>query len=795
MLRNYITIAIRNLIRQFLYSFINILGLAIGMACSLIIILYVYGEWSYDRHYTNAERIYRIGVSFFNMGNFAKSPEALEDVLPKEFEGVEIFTSFQKSGGNKIFVKDQGFEEVTYYVDSVFFTVFDHEFAAGNGEQAIMNSSSAVLTESMARKLFKDPQPIGQTLEVGESKVPYTVTAIVQDTDLNSHLKAKIWLGRDPKMKYGEGWSSAAVYSYVLLREGVTVNDLRTALDQIVAKHVHPSMSNGPLEDYLKDENSVKFHIQPLRDIYLKSKFDFEVSPGGNETNMYIFAVIAAFILVLAAVNFINLSTARATRRSKEVGIRKALGTSRSKLVWQFLLESIFICILSMIIALGISELFVFGFFWITGQELTINLWSNGFGLFGVLIFAVIIGLLAGIYPALYLTSFQAAKVLKGNTQPRKTQQFRNALVIFQFAISITLIITSVVIVRQLDFMEDKDLGFDDTNVVTIENLYGLKPSTAIAFKNELLNIPGVTGASLHAGEPASKAILAFYTYQTKSMENALTINTYFGDEDYLDVMGYRLIAGRNFDADLASDTSSVIINEAAVRALDLDENPIGAIVNENQKIIGVVKDFHWESLRNEIGPTAIVLQSERSRNVSYSQLALKFNSPNPLAILKQAEAKWKELLPADPMTFHFLDENFGAVVEKEHVLGKAIGFFTILAILISCLGLFGLAAYTTEQRTKEIGIRKVLGASVSNIVLLLNKQFTLLVMIAIAIAIPVSYYAASEWLSEFAYRIDLSVWLFLGGSLIGLTISYLTVAFHSFRASKTNPAETLKWE
>jgi putative ABC transport system permease protein len=795
MLRNYFTIAVRNLTRQFLYSFINIIGLAIGMACSLIIFLYVYGEWSHDHHYPNGDRIYRIGVTFFNMGKFAKSPEALEEYLPKEFEGLEEFTSFQKHGANEIYIGDKEYKEVTYYIDSAFFHVFKHEFAEGTAEGAIQTPSSVVLTESMALKFFNDVHAVGRTLEVGKKKVPYVVSAIVRDPEHNSHLKAQIWLARESNTKYGSGWSSAAVYSYVLLRENVTMADLRGALDRIIEKHVHPSMSNLSLQEYLKDENSVKFYIQPLHDIYLKSNFDFEVSPGGNETNMYIFAVIATFILILAAVNFINLSTARATRRAKEVGIRKSLGTTRGKLVSQFLTESILICIFSMVIALGISELFVLGFFWVTGQQLSINLWSNPLSLLGVSLFAIFVGLLAGIYPALYLTAFQPAKVLKGNVQPLKTQNFRNGLVVFQFSISITLIITAAIIIRQLNFMDEKDLGFDEKNVITIDNLYNLKPTTAIALKNELLNVPGVTNASLHAGEPASKAILAFYTYKTSSMANALTINTYFGDENYLDVMGFTLLAGRNFNKELASDTASVIINEAAVKALDLVGDPIGAIVNDNQKIIGVVSDFHWESLRNPIAPTTILLQDERSRVMSFAQLALKFESSSASEILKQAEAKWKKIAPDQPMSYHFMDENFGALLEKERILGKAIGFFTVMAILISCLGLFGLAAYTTEQRTKEIGIRKVLGATIGNIVLLLNKQFTVLVFLSILIACPIAYYAASQWLSEFAYRIDLTVWIFLAGGAIGLVISYLTVAFHSIKASKTNPAETLKWE
>src|SRR5690349_2470460 len=378
MLKNYVTIALRNISRQFLYSFINIIGLAVGMACSLVIFLYVYGEWSHDKHIANGDRIYRIGVSFFNLGQFAKGPEALEEFLPKEFEGIEVYTSFNKNSNEQIRVNDQNFKETTYYVDSAFFKVFHYEFAEGNAATAISSPSSVVLTESMALKYFNDVHATGRILEIGKDKVPFTVTAVVKDPDHNSHLKAQVWLAKDKNLKWGSGWSSAAVYNYVLLRKGVTEADLRSALDRIIEKQVFPQMGGGlSLEQYVKNENSVKFFIQPMQDIYLKSKLSFEVSPGGNETNMYIFAVIAFFILILAAVNFINLSTARATRRAKEVGIRKSLGTSRGMLVSQFLLESILISVFSMLVALCLAELFVLGFFWVTGQELSVNLWSD----------------------------------------------------------------------------------------------------------------------------------------------------------------------------------------------------------------------------------------------------------------------------------------------------------------------------------------------------------------------------------------------------------------------------------
>jgi putative ABC transport system permease protein len=797
MLRNYFVIALRHLKRQLLYSTLNIVGLAVGMACSLVIFLFVYVEWSHDRHFENGDRIYRIGISFFNMGQFANGPELLGDFLPKEFEGIEAFTRFKNNGKQDIYVGDKLFNDLSYGVDSLFFKVFSYPFVEGD-PSALNRPHHVVITESIAKKYFGNESALGKTLEVGKEKTPYSVSGIVKDQNENAHLKASIWLSWEVDRTKNHYWTSAATYNYVLLHESTSIDNLKKALDEIIAKQVYPAswsaQNNIDLENYLKDENSVKFYIQPLRDIYLKSKLNLELSPGGNETNLYIFSIIAIFILTLAAVNFINLSTARATRRAKEVGIRKTLGTSRTKLIYQFLVESILISLFSLVLALCFAELFVFTFYWITGQPMNISLWANNYTVIFIVTFALVTGVLAGLYPAFYLTSFQPVKVLKGNVTVSGTESFRNSLVVFQFSISIALIICTSIILQQLQFMTNKDLGFNQENVVTIDNVYGLK-STAFSFRDEMLKQPGVVNASLHSGEPGSKAIMTFNIYQTPEIETGLTISTYYGDHNYLDVMGFRLMMGRDFNKDLASDTASVILNQAAVRALNLHDNPLGSVLNKNLKVIGVVSDFHWETLHNSIAPLAILLSNEKITNTSFAQLSLKINTQNPSSILKAAETTWKKLKQDEVMSYHFVDENFGELLKKDEVLGKAIGFFTFLAILISCLGLFGLAAYTTEQRTKEIGIRKVLGASVSNIVLMLNKKFTMLVFISMFIAIPVSYYAAQQWLSEFAYHIELKPWVFIGGGLTGLAISCFTVAFHSVKASRSNPTETLKCE
>jgi putative ABC transport system permease protein len=792
MLRNYLLIAFRNLQRQFSYSFINIIGFAIGLACSLVIFMYVYSEWSYDRHFKNADQVYRIGISFFNMGKFAIGPEVLGNVLPKEFEGVQAFTRIKNERALLIKINQKTFTENVYHTDSSYFKVFSYPFVAGNALTALKSPNSLVLTESMARKFFGEELALGKVLEIGNEGTAYSVTGIVEDVVSSTHLKSKIWLSMEGQLPNEITWTSAGFYNYVLLKEKNTQHDLEQALNLILEKQVYPSsgvdLTKTSFEDYSKNENSVKFHITPLKDIHLKSQLNYELSPGGNETDLYIFAAISLFILALASVNFINLTTARASRRAKEVGIRKTLGTSRSKLVLQFLLESLMVTTVALIISLGLAEMFILGFQYITGDQLIVSLWTNSWSLAYIIAFALIVGLLSGIYPAFYLTSFNPVAVLKGSFAGGEKSIFRNALVVFQFSISIGLIICTAIIFQQFRFIQTKDIGFDQENIITIDNV-DLLGESAETFKQELLKQSGVVNASIHTGEPGSKAVMSFNSFKTNAMENDLTINTYFGDLDYLNMMAYKLVKGTAFPNGLESDTTSVILNEAAVAALGLGENPIGAEVNKGVRVIGVVQDFHWESLRNSITPVAIILKS-----TGY-QLAVKLNSNKASAFIETATQKWAQLHPEDPMKYHFMDENFGALLRKEQVFGKAIGFFTALAIVISCLGLYGLAAFTAEQRTKEIGIRKVLGATVSNIVIMLNRKFTVLVFIAILIAVPSSFYIMLQWLEGFAYRAEIQIWIFGCSILLALVLAWLTVGYHSLKAATINPAETLKNE
>lgn len=789
---HYIKLTIRNLVRSRFHAFINVFGLALGMACSLVILLFVYGEWSYDRGFTKSARIHRIGISFFNIGTFANGPERTLTVLQREFPGIETGTRIRKERGVILQNGEKMSTEFVYYTDTAFFKVFDFTFVGGDPGKVLATPNEIVLSEEMAARLFGKTDVMGETITVGKEKTPYLVTGIVRNPPFNTHLNSQVWISNHSKLTGEPTWSSAAFHTYVLLKQSASQVDLRLALDRIIDNQVFNEsgkpMGFKTLEDYKKNDMSIKFFIHPLTDIYLKSKLNAELMPGGNESNIYIFLGIAFFILLLAAVNFVNLTTARAARRAKEVGICKTLGASRPKLTGQFLVESMATTMIALVVAIFLSEVFLAAFEYITGGPLLTTLWRNTFSIPLVVGFALLVGFLSGIYPAFYLTSFIPVKVLKGKFATGQGKDFRNFLVVFQFTVAITLIVGALVIWQQLNFMQEKDLGFDQENVLTIDGTSELRAS-AEAFKNELSNHAGVTLSSFHVGEPGSKRILTFYTYQIAGMEHPMTINTYFGDESFIPLCGIKLIRGRNFSPDLASDTSAVILNEAAVKALDFPGDPIGAQINENQTIIGVVSDFHWESLRTTIQPVAFIYSKQPT------EIGFKLESNAIPAFLKTAEEKWKQLVPDESFSYHFLDENFAELVKKEAVLGKAITLFTLLAIFISCLGLYGLSAHTAENRTKEIGIRKVLGATAQQIAGLLSKEFLILILAAFVIASPLAWYGATLWLEGFAYRTEIGIWMFALTALTAVVVAIFTLSYQTFSAANRNPVEALRSE
>lgn len=792
MLLHYLKLTFRNLGRNRFHAFINIFGLALGMACSLVILLFVYGEWSYDRSFSKADRIYRVGISFFNIGYFANGPERLLNDLTEEFPGIATGTRIQKERDVILRAGDKTFMEFAFYTDTAFFNVFDYPFSAGDPQTALREPNAIVMTEAMAGMLFGTTDVIGKTVAVGKEEVPHQVTGIVKDPKFNTHLTAPVWISNQGHLTGDQVWTSAAVHTYVVLNENVQHADLDAALVRIFDNKVFPEsgqpMGFKTLEEYRKSDMAVKFIVHPLKDIYLKSKLFAEMVPGGNESNIYIFSAIAIFILLLAAVNFVNLTTARAARRAKEVGIRKTLGTSRTKLAGQFLLESIFTTLLALVLAIVLSEIFMLAFHYVTGAPLQTTIWSHPYTLPWVVFFALVVGFLSGVYPAFYLTAFVPVEVLKGKIAAGRGLGFRNLLVVFQFTVAIGLIVGALVIRQQLQFMQTKDLGFDQENVLTVDNHDVLKTSAEV-FRNELSNEPGVALSSFHVGEPGSKRILTFSSYQVPSMEHPIALNTYMGDEFFLPLCGIRIIKGRNFSREIASDTNAIILSESAVKTFGLPEDPIGMKVNEKKEIIGVVSDLHTESLRSAIAPVVFTYSTQPT------EIGFKIDANKIPAFLQKAEAKWKQLAPGEAFRYHFLDDNFAKMLEKEAILGKAITLFTLLAIFISCLGLYGLSAHTAENRTKEIGIRKVLGASVQQIAGLLSREFLLLVGIAFILAAPLAWYATHQWLEGFAYRTDIHWWMFAITGIAAVAVALFTLGYQTITAASRNPVESLRSE
>lgn len=790
MLLHYIKLTFRSLLRNRFHAVINLFGLALGIACSLVILLFVYGEWSYDRRFANGEHIYRIGISFFNMGTFANGPERTLATLAQEFPGVETGTRIRK---DRVLMQagEKYFTEVAYYTDTAFFRLFDFSFREGDPLTALNAPNQLVLTESLAVALFGTADVLGNTVLVGKDKTACAITGVVEDPAFNTHLRTRAWLSNHSLLSGNMVWTSASMHTYVMLREGVTQQDLRDALDRIQSKQVFEE-SGRPMgfktsEDFYKSDMAVRFFVHPLHDIYLKSKLFAELLPGGNESNVYLFSGIALFILLLAAVNFVNLTTAHAVRRAKEVGVRKALGTPRKGLVGQFLVESMLTTLIALAFALVLSELFLAAFEFVTGAPLTTTFWTQPWSLPWIVGFALLVGLLSGAYPAFYLTSFKPANVLKGNVESPRSIGFRNYLVVFQFTISTVLIIAAIVVGTQLRYMQTKDLGFDQDNVVTVDN-HDVLGTSAEVFKNELANEPGVKYASAHMGEPGSSRVLTFSSYHVPPMEHPISIPTYVGDDSFLPLCGMRLVKGRNFTSS-AADSTAIILSEAAVIALGLPEDPIGQKINEKSTVVGVISDLHTESLRNTIRPVAITYSNNPM------EISFKLDANAVPGFLKKAEARWKELAPGEVFRYHFLDDNFGEMLKKEAVLGRAVTLFTILAIFISCLGLYGLSAHTAANRTKEIGIRKVLGASSRQIVALLSREFLLLVGIAIVIASPLAWYACSQWLDNFAYRTQLQLWIFVATGASAILVAMIALSYQTFAAANRNPVESLRNE
>ena len=809
MIRNYLKIAWRNLLKSKMYSFINITGLAIGLASFILIALYMLDELSYDRYNDKADRIYRINSDIRFGGGDLHLPvtsDMMGQLLKKDYPVIEQYTRIYASDGSKLIKKNKDFinEDRVANVDSTFFDVFSLPALSGNTHTALNEPNTVVISESAAKKYFGTADVMGKTIEIKAEKNPiYKITAVIQDIPSNSHFHFDFMFSmKNVDYHWGE-LTSHNFYTYLLLKKGADYKQLEKNFDQYIDKYVLPSIRDiikiKSMDEFRKSGNRLEYTMMPLTKIHLYSDRSFELSPSGNIQYIYIFSAVAIFILLIACINFMNLTTARSASRAKEVGIRKVLGTERKFLIFQFLTESTMMAVLSFVLAIIIASLVLPVFNDISDKSMKLASLFSPIILPVLIVLPIAVGLLAGSYPAFFLSAFRPIEVLKGKLKlGSNSAGLRSVLVVFQFSTSIILIVGTLVIYKQLNFIQSKDLGYSKDQVLTIENTFTLGDQ-AKAFKNSVIQMTGVQSGTLSSYLPVSNSSRSdntFFKDATLDQKDGLDMQNWRIDYDYFKTLGMHVIKGRGFSLDFGGDSSAVVINETTAGLLGYAD-PIGKkiyrISDDNKPIaitiIGVVKNFNFESLKQTIGPLGFFIGGRNG------MASFKVNTADITGLVKKIESLWKEMNPGMPFQYAFLDDSFNEMYKSEQRVGKIALIFSTLAILIACLGLFGLATFISEQRTKEIGIRKVLGASVEGIVRLLSKDFLKLVGISFVIAAPLSWWIMNSWLKDFAYRIPLEWWIIGLAGFIALLIALTTVSFQAIKAAIANPVSSLRSE
>lgn len=819
MIKNYVKVAFRSLLKRKGYSLINILGLATGMAVCLLIVLFVQSELGYDQQHENGKNIYRVVLGRVYPGRstaYSMIPQSIGPAIQKEFPEVRECTrvfNFGGGGGNFFMrVGDQTFEESKVLaVDSNFFRVFSATFLVGDPATALQQQNTVVLSESAARKMYGSAQAaMGRQFQSdGNQNNNFLITGVCRDWPENSHFTFDVLLSvtgfpfiRQPN------YTGFAAHTYLLLNADADPKLLEAKLPAIIEKYVSPSIEqafNQSYTDFKKAGNGYHYYLQPLQKIHLISDLEGELSPNGSMTSVYIFGVVAVFILFLACINFINLSTARSVERAKEVGIRKTFGSEKQALIFQFLIESVLISLFALVLALGLMFVLLPLFNQLSGRHLTHSYLFHPLFLLTLLLFAVTVGFVAGLYPAFVLSSFQPITVLKGRfTSNKKGLILRNGLVVFQFAISVVLIIAAVVVNQQMRFMLGDQLGFKKDHIIIIQRADLLDKSTE-AFKAEVNKVSGV---ELVSGASALPGVPNFFgtVWQKENANETLTGRGLIVDENFAKTLGLELKQGRFFSKAFGTDSLSVVLNEKAVQELGLDANPIGARLTtpdpnfnardgktEVYTVVGVLKDFHYQSLRQKISPL-IVTNTARFNNNS-GLLAVRIRADHFKAAVTGIETAWKNFVKDRPFHYNFLDQTLADQYQAEQTTQKIFTVFSSLAIFIACMGLLGLVAYTTQQRTREISIRKVLGASAANIVNMLSTDFLKLVLVASVIGLPLAWWGAHKWLQDFAYRIHISWWVFVLAALAAVLVALFTISFQSLKAAFSNPVKNLRSE
>jgi putative ABC transport system permease protein len=826
MLKNYLTIAFRNLRKQCFYSLINIGGLAVGVAACLVIVLFIIDEFSYDKYNTKADRIYRINNEIKFGGNYyfmntSSAPTA--HTLLQDYPEIESTIRF-RSYGSYLVKTGEGVEGIkesnVIWADSTFFKIFSIPLLEGDPATALKEPASIAISKRTAAKFFPNGNALGQSL-ILDNKYNAKVTAVYEDIPSTSHFHFDIiisMVGDWPVAKEARStvYLSNNFVTYVLLKEGADARALEAKLPGFIAKYVGPQIAqllggDFTIEKFRVSGNQFDMSLMPLTDIHLHADLKGEFEANSSITYVYLLGTVALFILAIACINFMNLSTARSGNRAKEVGVRKVMGSLRSHLMRQFLIESTLITVFAFIVAIGIAYLMLPLFNDLALKRLSIP-FGNSLFYFGLTGAALLVGVLAGVYPSFFLSAFKPVNVLKGRVaRGMKSGFIRSALVVFQFIISIFLIVGAITVNRQLTYIQNKKLGFEKDQVIIVRDAYALRPNKVEAFRNEVLKNSVIQSGSISGylpveSENSGRNDNSFWKEGNEpTTENLVSIQNWNADYDYIKTFGMKIKLGRDFSSEFPSDSSAVILNETAVQHFELGDDPIGKKISRfrgqrpdgspdpNQvkswTVIGVVENFHFSTMRE--GITSLGLFLEKSDGF----VSFRFHASNAQGIIKSIEKTWKKLAPDQPFQYSFLDDDFGKMYASEQRLGKIFALFAGLAIIIACLGLFALTAFTAEQRTKEIGIRKVLGASVSSIAVLLSKEFGKLIVIAFVIATPIAWFGVNWWLKSYAYKAEIGVMVYILAGAFAFVIAWLTMGYQSIRAASSDPVKSLRCE
>jgi putative ABC transport system permease protein len=806
MIKNYLRSAFRNIKKHPFISFINIFGLTVGLTCCLLILTYVINEKSYDRYNNNTDDVYRVTRIFYSAPDveslhLSSIAPAFGPRLTAAFSDIKEMTRTLPSGTTSFRYKEKLFnEQHMFFADSNFFDFFTVPVLKGDAHKSLEEPYSAMLTPEIAKKYFGDENPVNKEIILDNGKHAFKITGIFSPLQVNAHMHPDILVSfstLNDSTVYGEkqlatSFGNNSFFTYLMFPKNYNVDRVRAQFPAFLDKYCAGIGSRGKF----KVHNMTSLTMQKLTDIHLTSHLDDEIEENGSITRVYIFSAIALFILLIACINYMNLSTARSALRAKEIGIRKVVGAQRKEIIAQFLSESVLVTYISLIIAFCLTLLLLPAVNNMSGLILSINSLLTWHVLVPVLLMPAVVGLGSGVYPALFMSAFIPVKVLKGLFKVQTSPfSFRKVLVVLQFSISIVLIVATIVVFRQLRYIQDKDLGFDKDHVLTLVGAGDLG-NRFDSFKNDLLQNPNIEAMGRSSRIPSGRllddqnaSVLEGGSFQPLKVD----LKQIAVDEGFIPTFGIKMAAGRNFSHDIKTDTNKFIINETTVKTLGwgTPEKAVNKQIkygNVTGNVIGVMKDFHFESLHQPVIPMILILQP-------YGRLSIKISGHNVQSSINHIRNTWQRYLPNTPFDFSFLDVKFDQLYRSEQQQGNLFTIFSCIAIFIACLGLFGLSAFTITQRVKEIGVRKVLGASINQIVMELSKDFLKLVVVAAVIALPVAWYLMDKWLTDFASRIGISWWILASAAVIALIIAFVTISFQSIKAALANPVKSLRSE